>query len=54
MANLSVIVLSCNNFSKFPIEAMYSQKLTEIDLSSNKVCVLADLKNIYVCIYRYL
>ena len=37
MTRLGVINLSCNNFSTFPVEALLSGKLTEIDLSSNKV-----------------
>ncbi len=37
MLKLSRINLSCNNFIAFPTEAMYSSKLVEVDLSSNKV-----------------
>ena len=34
---LRIINLSCNNFCKFPTEAVLSAKLSEIDLSSNQV-----------------
>lgn len=34
---LSKINLSLNNFSTFPVDATLSTKLTEIDISSNKV-----------------
>lgn len=34
---LSKIDLSCNAFTVFPLEAMFSARLTEVDLSSNQV-----------------
>ena len=39
MMKLYRINLSCNNFSSFPMEALLSPALTEIDISSNKVSV---------------
>jgi hypothetical protein len=37
MEKLTRIDLSCNSFSVFPLEAMLSAKLVDIDLSANQV-----------------
>ena len=49
MLKLARINLSCNNFTTFPAEAMFSNKLVEVDLSSNKVCYCLHTSSMYAC-----
>ena len=37
LTKLTIINLSCNQFSQFPKEAFMSKALVEVDLSTNKV-----------------
>ena len=46
---LTNLNLSCNNFTMFPLEAVLSQKLISLDLSTNKVHLLS---HVYVRLGR--